>query len=90
MNPVAVNMQCTRRAARAPLSAFGRRVWLLELLDRMAHYDLAAPLTEEAVRQAAHRRQRQLERTLFGIRDATQIHMFDRGRKTRFDLTGHR
>jgi L(+)-tartrate dehydratase beta subunit len=27
--------------------------------------------------------------TLFGIRDATQIHMFDRGRKTRFDLAGH-
>lgn len=26
---------------------------------------------------------------LFGIRDATQIHMFDRGRKTRFDLSGH-
>src|SRR4051795_8037232 len=27
--------------------------------------------------------------TLYGIRDATQIHMFDRGRKTRFDLRGH-
>jgi L(+)-tartrate dehydratase beta subunit len=27
--------------------------------------------------------------TLFGIRDATQIHMFDRGRRTRFDLRGH-
>jgi L(+)-tartrate dehydratase beta subunit len=30
-----------------------------------------------------------LERTLYGIRDATLIHMFDRGRTTRFDLTGH-
>jgi L(+)-tartrate dehydratase beta subunit len=30
-----------------------------------------------------------LNGTLFGIRDATQIHMFDRGRKTRFDLAGH-
>jgi len=30
-----------------------------------------------------------LNGTLFGIRDATQIHMFDRGRKTRFDLRGH-
>ena len=30
-----------------------------------------------------------LQDTLFGIRDATQIHMFDRGRKTRFDLKGH-
>jgi L(+)-tartrate dehydratase beta subunit len=26
---------------------------------------------------------------LFGIRDATQIHLFDRGRTTRFDLAGH-
>ena len=30
-----------------------------------------------------------LDGLLFGIRDATQIHMFDRGRKTRFDLRGH-
>jgi L(+)-tartrate dehydratase beta subunit len=30
-----------------------------------------------------------LSGALFGIRDATQIHMFDRGRKTRFDLKGH-
>ena len=30
-----------------------------------------------------------LQRTLFGIRDATQIHLFDRGRATRFDLRGH-
>jgi L(+)-tartrate dehydratase beta subunit len=30
-----------------------------------------------------------LNGTLYGIRDATQIHMFDRGRKTRFDLNGH-
>jgi L(+)-tartrate dehydratase beta subunit len=30
-----------------------------------------------------------LHGTLFGIRDATQIHMFDHGRKTRFDLAGH-
>jgi L(+)-tartrate dehydratase beta subunit len=30
-----------------------------------------------------------LNGTLYGIRDATQIHMFDRGRRTRFDLAGH-
>src|SRR5712672_517363 len=29
-----------------------------------------------------------LEKTLFGIRDATLIAMFDRGRTTRFDLKG--
>jgi len=27
--------------------------------------------------------------TLFGIRDGTHIHLFDRGRTTRFDLRGH-
>ena len=30
-----------------------------------------------------------LNGTLYGIRDPTQIHLFDRGRKTRFDLRGH-
>jgi L(+)-tartrate dehydratase beta subunit len=30
-----------------------------------------------------------LEKTLFGIRDATLIAMFDKGRTTRFDLKGH-
>ncbi len=30
-----------------------------------------------------------LEETLYGIRDATQIHMFDHGRRTKFDLRGH-
>jgi L(+)-tartrate dehydratase beta subunit len=30
-----------------------------------------------------------LEKTLFGIRDATLIAMFDRGRPTRLDLKGH-
>lgn len=30
-----------------------------------------------------------LQGALFGIRDATQIHLFDRGRSTHFDLRGH-
>jgi L(+)-tartrate dehydratase beta subunit len=30
-----------------------------------------------------------LQGVLYGIRDATQIAMFDRGRTTRFDLAGH-
>ena len=30
-----------------------------------------------------------LEKTLYGIRDATLIHMFDRDRRTRLDLQGH-
>src|SRR5207245_4514547 len=55
----------------------------------MAHYDFAAPLTEEAVRKLRVDDTVTLNGTLFGIRDATQIHMFDRGRRTRFDLRGH-
>jgi L(+)-tartrate dehydratase beta subunit len=55
----------------------------------MAHYDLKPPLNEAQVRALRINDTVTLEGTLFGIRDATQIHMFDRGRKTRFDLAGH-
>jgi len=55
----------------------------------MAHYDLSPPLTEAQVRALRVDDTVTLNGTLFGIRDATQIHMFDRGRKTRFDLSGH-
>ena len=55
----------------------------------MAHYQLTMPVTEEQVRQLRVNDTVTLESTLFGIRDATQIHMLDRGRSTRFDLDGH-
>jgi L(+)-tartrate dehydratase beta subunit len=55
----------------------------------MAHYELRTPVTERDVRQLRVDDTVTLQGTLFGIRDATQIHMFDRGRKTRFDLAGH-
>ena len=55
----------------------------------MAHYQLTMPVTEEQVRQLRVNDTVTLESTLFGIRDATQIHMLDRGRSTRFDLNGH-
>ena len=55
----------------------------------MAHYELSCPLSEEQVRRLRVNDTVTLNGTLFGIRDATQIHMFDRGRKTRFDLKGH-
>ena len=55
----------------------------------MAHYDLTTPVSEDAVRRLRVNDTVTLGGTLFGIRDATQIHMFDRGRKTRFDLAGH-
>ncbi|MGW8182517.1 MAG: fumarate hydratase C-terminal domain-containing protein [Burkholderiales bacterium] len=55
----------------------------------MAHFDFQMPVTEEQVRKLRVNDTVTLNGTLYGIRDATQIHMFDRGRKTRFDLNGH-
>jgi tartrate dehydratase beta subunit/fumarate hydratase class I family protein len=55
----------------------------------MAHYDFTMPVTEEQVRQLRVNDTVTLNGTLYGIRDATLIHLFDRGRRTRFDLRGH-
>jgi L(+)-tartrate dehydratase beta subunit len=55
----------------------------------MAHYDFTTPVGEDAIRALRVDDTVSLNGTLYGIRDATQIHMFDRGRKTRFDLAGH-
>jgi L(+)-tartrate dehydratase beta subunit len=55
----------------------------------MAHHDFPMPITEAQVRALRVNDTVTLNGTLYGIRDGTQIHMFDRGRKTRFDLRGH-
>ena len=55
----------------------------------MTHHVLPMPIDEAQVRALRAGDTATLENTLFGIRDATCIHMFDRDRKTRFDLTGH-
>jgi L(+)-tartrate dehydratase beta subunit len=55
----------------------------------MAHHDFTMPVTEAQVRALAVDDTVALNGTLFGIRDATQIALFDRGRTTRFDLSGH-
>ena len=55
----------------------------------MAHHDFSPPLTEAQVRSLRVNDTVTLTGTLFGIRDGTQIHLFDRGRTTRFDLRGH-
>ncbi len=55
----------------------------------MAHHDIDLPVDEAKVRALRVGDTVTLQRTLFGIRDATQIHMFDHGRATRFDLAGH-
>ena len=55
----------------------------------MAHYDFPMPISEADARKLRINDTVTLNGTLFGIRDATQIHMFDRGRRTRFDLSGH-
>jgi L(+)-tartrate dehydratase beta subunit len=55
----------------------------------MAHHVLEMPVTEAQVRALRVDDTVTLQRRLYGIRDATQIHLFDRGRRTRFDLAGH-
>jgi len=53
------------------------------------HYEISPPATEQQVRALRTGDTVTLNGTLYGIRDATLIHMFDRGRRTRFDLRGH-
>ena len=55
----------------------------------MTHHVLDMPVDEAAVRALKVGDTVTLRQTLFGIRDATLIHMFDRGRETRLDLKGH-
>lgn len=55
----------------------------------MAHHDFTMPVTESDVRALRIGDTVTLNGTLYGIRDRTQIEMFDRGRATRFDLAGH-
>ena len=55
----------------------------------MTHHALHMPCTEAEIRTLRAGDTVTLQETLFGIRDATQIHMFDHGRRTRFDLRGH-
>jgi len=55
----------------------------------MPHHDFATPITAEQARRLRVGDTVTLNGALYGIRDATQIHMFDRSRTTRFDLAGH-
>jgi L(+)-tartrate dehydratase beta subunit len=55
----------------------------------MAHHELSTPVTEAQIRLLRVNDTVTLQTTLFGIRDATQIHMFDRGRACQSGLGGH-
>lgn len=55
----------------------------------MAHHELSLPVTERQVRNLRAGDTVTLGGPLFGLRDATQIHLFDHSRPTRFDLRGH-
>ena len=55
----------------------------------MTHHILETPVTEAQVRALKVGDTVTLEKTLFGVRDANLIAMFDRDRKTIFDLNGH-
>lgn len=55
----------------------------------MTHHVLEMPVSDEQVRALRVGDTVTLEKTLFGIRDATLIAMFDGGRTTRFNMKGH-
>jgi L(+)-tartrate dehydratase beta subunit len=54
----------------------------------MAHYNLTTPLSEDDVRQLKVRDTVTVNGHIFGIRDATQIRMFDQQQEPPVDLTG--
>ena len=54
----------------------------------MAHYTLTTPLTEKDIRQLKVRDTVTLQGHVFGIRDATQIRMFDGNQPPPVDLRG--
>src|SRR5215467_10810649 len=54
----------------------------------MAHYKLRTPLTEADVRQLRVEDTVTVDGAIFGIRDATQIRIFDQGIAPPADLTG--
>ena len=55
----------------------------------MTHHAFQMPITEAQVRALRVNDTVTIEGTLFGIRDANQIALFDKGRVTRFDMKGH-
>ena len=55
----------------------------------MAQHELTTPISEDQARSLRVGDTVVLQGTVYGIRDATQIALFDRGRTTRFDLAGH-
>jgi len=55
----------------------------------MTHHSFHMPVTEAQVRALRVNDTVTIEGTLFGIRDANQIALFDKGRTTRFDMRGH-
>src|SRR3989442_15884000 len=54
----------------------------------MAHYKLQTPLSEADIRQLKLEDTVTIDGTIFGIRDATQIRIFDHGVAPPADLTG--
>ena len=55
----------------------------------MAHHEFNMPVTEAQVRSLRVNDTVTLNTTIYGIRDASYIALFDKGRTTRFDLRGH-
>jgi L(+)-tartrate dehydratase beta subunit len=60
-----------------------------ERVADVTHHEFSMPVTDAQVRALHVNDTVTLHGPLFGIRDATKIALFDRGRTTRFDLSGH-
>ena len=55
----------------------------------MTQHEFRTPISEAEARSLRIGDMVVLQGSVYGIRDATQIALFDRGRTTRFDLAGH-
>jgi L(+)-tartrate dehydratase beta subunit len=55
----------------------------------MTHHAFQMPISEAQARSMRVNDTVTIEGALFGIRDANQIALFDKGRVTRFDMRGH-
>ena len=87
LNPVAVNYQCwAARRATAHVSADGTD--RLRPGSLMAEHRLTFPTTEEAIRELRAGDSVVVDGHIIGIRDRTQIRMFDQGQRPQMDLAG--
>ena len=88
LNPVAVNYQCwAARRATAHIAADGAVQYDREASD-MAEHRLTFPTDEAHIRELRAGDSVVVDGHILGIRDRTQIRMFDQGQRPQMDLSG--